>query len=330
MTSPTGAYTQWRASNYTGFYDNSISGIAGDLNQTIGQANQDVYYFTLSFAATVPVPKLILESQDVSGLSGEKFEELMGWVGEWKKKLGDPVITKLQKTHLFSRLSLSSTSISTTSTPTMTTTTSSHTTVEERDAGIAATAKPESTQPVALTFLQSLFGHTLQDLVSWATSRINSRLPNSVPRLPSPGTTIARIDMFPGFLVTCPGMCAFKISAKEREIIKGAGGTTHDEDWHEHDGVVPTCSMAGPWGSGNRVVTVEEIVRGGVGVKDGGRGLQGIWVNLGKSDFMDHADCIGSSLNPATLSMVIDLYVRISRLLEVLPVDKSIGELDVD
>lgn len=123
-------------------------------------------------------------------------------------------------------------------------------------------------------------------------------------------------------------MCAFNLSKSEEEIVRNVGGTTRYEDWREHDGVVPTCSMVGPWGYGNRVVTVEEIVRGGVGVNDGGRGLQGIWVNLGKSEFMDHADCIGCSLNPATLSTVIELYVRISRLLEVLPVDKSIGELD--
>lgn len=116
----------------------------------------------------------------------------------------------------------------------------------------------------------------------------------------------------------------------EKGITGSAGGATRDEDWHEHDGVVPTCSMAGPWGSGNRVVIVEEIVRDGVGIHDGGRGLQGIWVNLGKSELLDHADCIGSSLNPVTLSMVVELYVRISRLLEVLPVDRSIGELDVD
>ena len=125
-------------------------------------------------------------------------------------------------------------------------------------------------------------------------------------------------------------MCAFKLSSAEREIIKRAGGPIRDEDWHEHDGVVPTCSQVGPWGSGNRVITVEEIVRDGVGVSDGGRGLKGIWVNLGKSDSMDHADCIGSSLYPATLSMVVELYVRISRLLEVLPVDKSVGELEVN
>ena len=105
-------------------------------------------------------------------------------------------------------------------------------------------------------------------------------------------------------------------------MIKQAGGATRDEDWHEHDGVVPTCSMAGPWGSGNRVVTVEDIVR------DGGSGLQqGTWVNLGKEGSMDHLGCTGQCIK---IGRVEELYMRISKLLEVLPLDKRIGKLDED
>ncbi|KAI5800158.1 Alpha/Beta hydrolase protein, partial [Peziza echinospora] len=57
MSRPEGALAKWRESTYNGFYDNSIVGVVGDLNKIIGPPSQDVYYFTLSFVATVTVPE---------------------------------------------------------------------------------------------------------------------------------------------------------------------------------------------------------------------------------------------------------------------------------
>ena len=122
-------------------------------------------------------------------------------------------------------------------------------------------------------------------------------------------------------------MCAYVLSPTEKELISAAGGPIFDALWREHDGVVPTVSMCGPFGEGNVVVSVEEIVgEGHVGMEDGGRGLKGKWVDLGKCAWWDHADCIGSCVNPVTVGEVVDLYKRIGRLLSMLPVDRSGGE----
>ena len=126
-------------------------------------------------------------------------------------------------------------------------------------------------------------------------------------------------------------MCAYVLSPTEKELISAAGGPISDALWREHDGVVPTVSMRGPFGGGNVVVSVEEIVsEGHVGMEDGGmrglKGLKGKWVDLGKCGWWDHADCIGSCVNPVTVGEVVQLYERLGRLLSVLPVDKSGGE----
>ena len=122
-------------------------------------------------------------------------------------------------------------------------------------------------------------------------------------------------------------MCSYVLSPTEKELISAAGGPISDVLWREHDGVVPTVSMSGPFGEGNVVVSVGEIVDGAhVGMENGGRGLKGKWVDLGKCAWWDHMDCIGSCINPLTVGEVVELYGRIGRLLSVLPVDRSGGE----
>jgi len=122
-------------------------------------------------------------------------------------------------------------------------------------------------------------------------------------------------------------MCNYVLTPTEKELISAAGGPISDALWRDHDGVVPTVSMSGPFGAGNVVVCGGVIVGGGhAGMEEGGRGLKGVWVDLGKCAWWDHAACIGSCVNPVTVGEVVRLYGRIGRLLSVLPVDRSGGE----
>ncbi|MCW2783231.1 MAG: hypothetical protein JWR35_3680, partial [Marmoricola sp.] len=93
LSGPDGALTKWRASTYNGFYDNSILGVVGDLNKIIGPPSKDVYYFTLSFAATMAVPKFQIDLDDIFSLP----ESLVAKVGEWKDwlKTGGVFVDKL-------------------------------------------------------------------------------------------------------------------------------------------------------------------------------------------------------------------------------------------
>ena len=328
LEAPDGALTKWRASTYTGFYDNSIVGVIGDLNRIIGPPSPNVYYFTLSFAATLPLPKLSLELDDMFSLP-HTLESVVGSLqtalSEWKKKIdifpSGNFVGGL-KGRLFSSPSSSPTIPTSTSTPPFPLT-PNPTPLSPVD---NSTASP-NTLNLALTMLKQIFGESLQDIATWATSRINKRLPPSTPHLPVVGSTVPRVDLFPGFLIVAYPMGSFELSAVEKELIESVGGTTKNEDWRKHDGIVPTCSMSGPWGAGNRVVKVDDVIRGVVGGevetigKKGEKALKGCWVDLGKCEWMDHADCIGTCFNPATVKEVVGLYVRISKLLEVLPVD---------
>ncbi|KAF8444349.1 Alpha/Beta hydrolase protein [Kalaharituber pfeilii] len=263
MCGENGALTRWRRSSYNGFLDNSIVGVVGGVNQAIREPSKDVYYFTLSFAATIGLPGIEMEARDLWGEGvSDNLEAFLAGVpglgavlGGWVGKLGLNALS------------------------------------------------------FVVTLLRETFGRTLQDVAIWAVTRINARLPPGIPKVPTPGSTVPRFDMFPGFLIVSYGMGAYKLTPKERELVKAAGGPTDDKEWREHDGVVPTCSMAGPWGKGNVVVRVNDVL--------GGR--PGVWVDLGKCDWMDHADCIGSCFNPATVSEVVRLYLRIGKLLDALP-----------
>jgi hypothetical protein len=55
LTAPGGLLQQWFEKNYNAFYDNSIAGVAA-LNTIIGRPSGNVYYFTLSFGATIRTP----------------------------------------------------------------------------------------------------------------------------------------------------------------------------------------------------------------------------------------------------------------------------------
>ncbi|KAF8533641.1 Alpha/Beta hydrolase protein [Trichophaea hybrida] len=55
LTAPGGLLQQWFEKNYNAFYNNSIAGVAA-LNTIIGQPSRNVYYFTLSFGATIRTP----------------------------------------------------------------------------------------------------------------------------------------------------------------------------------------------------------------------------------------------------------------------------------
>ena len=136
---------------------------------------------------------------------------------------------------------------------------------------------------------------------------LNAHLPRSLPSFSGVGTTMTRPGTFVGFQPMAPYMCAYRPSPDEETMIEQAGGPINPHDWHEHDGVVPTCSMAGPFG--NPRVDVADIVRHGGGLK------HGIWVNLGKEGSVDHAACIGVGAGDE----MQELYVRISKLLSVLP-----------
>ncbi|KAF8426748.1 hypothetical protein EV426DRAFT_687752 [Tirmania nivea] len=283
MSAPDGPLTRWRQSTYNGFYDNSIVGVVGDLNKVVSRPSEEVYYFTLSFAATVEMPEVGLEMGDV----------------------------------------LTSACTSALNSPQAPTTTSASTTA--------------STRRFLLAFLTSIFGPTLQDLATFALSRLNSHLAllksthRGIPVLPlpipTPFSTIPRLDLNPIFFPVAYPMCGYVLSPTEKELIAGAGGPISDALWREHDGVVPTVSMCGPFGEENVVISVGEIVGGdNVGMEGGGRGLKGKWVDLGRCGWWDHADCIGSCVNPVTVGEVVDLYGRIGRLLSVLPVDMSGGE----
>ncbi|RPB27284.1 alpha/beta-hydrolase [Terfezia boudieri ATCC MYA-4762] len=396
MSAPDGPLTRWRRSTYNGFHDNSIIGVVGDLNKIITKPSEDVYYFTLSFAATVEVPELRLEMEDMLALS----EVIVRRVGGWFEKLGlggvlekvvglagtggevsppgeveaeaasgvgtptsvsttQGLVDKLPEavssrlpTSFLSKINISSPThskpppawASTAAIPSPLShasrglTTAYHSAFHSAHAPTTtSTPTTASTRRFLLGFLTSVFGPTLQGIATFALSRLNLRLaaPKSshtsittlpIP-IPAPHSTIPRLDLNPLFLPVAYQMCGYVLSPTEKELISTAGGPTLDAVWREHDGVVPTVSMCGPFGEENLVVSVGDIVsEGHVGMEKGGRGLKGKWVDLGKCAWWDHADCIGSCVNPVTVAEVVNLYERIGRLLSVLPVDRSEAE----
>lgn len=343
LSAPDGALTRWRASTYNGLHDNSILGVVGDLNKIIGPPSNDVYYFTFACAATVPIPKLELELQDMMFLP-RASKGILGNMNVLKYKIPfvptwavEKLVTRFMDTlptgviaGIFSRLYYHGAAATVTTVSTLpselTTTVSSDPITTQTVAVTAEVSTDPKTSPVIIhSFLRGIFGSTLQDIASWVTSRINARLPAEVPHLPPPGgSTIPRRDMLPFLLPVAPYMCAFKLSPAERAAVEAAGGIVADKAWQQHDGVVPTCSQYGPWGPGNTVLTVDDIVK--TGSQGGQRSLKGTWVTLGSCDYMDHLDCSLGGFTPQTITNMMGLYARISRLLEVLPTDKSQGE----
>ena len=106
-------------------------------------------------------------------------------------------------------------------------------------------------------------------------------------------------------------MCTFSLKPRQRELLTYVGGVTRDDVWRAHDGIVPTCSMRVPWGYGNSVVGMGEVLRVG-------RVPMGVWVDLGLQRDMDHADCIGTGTNSLNIAEAVGLYMRLGKMLAVL------------
>ncbi|KAF8451884.1 hypothetical protein BDZ91DRAFT_750095 [Kalaharituber pfeilii] len=306
LTAPDGALTQWRASTYNGFHDNSITGVVGGLNKVIGSPSTDVYYFTLSFSGTVDLPGVRFGMGDAWAMGKQWVEQMLSTViggegvsedGGWRMSAVDPL-------GLFFSRPL----------------------IQQKPKAPLLLPPSAPILPNLVTFVSS----TLQDIALWSFGHVNARLANAIPR-PHLTTTRPRMDIWSLLFIWSFRMCGYVLSPTERKAVASVGGPTNCREWHEHDGIVPTCSQAGPWGTGNKISTVNELLSGlpwGRGreiqeeVKKNGLGLQkGVWVNLGKCDWMDHVHCMGLFVNPPAIEEVKQLYTRIGNLLEALPSD---------
>lgn len=66
IASPSGPIDQWMNSNHHGFYDNSIEGVKATNDFCGPVPSRNIYFFTMSFKATVPFDRFQFSPEDIS------------------------------------------------------------------------------------------------------------------------------------------------------------------------------------------------------------------------------------------------------------------------
>ena len=294
-----GPFTLWRKSEWHGFYDNSISGIAKRLSQI--EPSKNVFYFTLATGATIDLSLTKGFEREYEHFLRGKSENKM--LDDLKKMLEGGKVTqniKWVQDELMGMIKYHTPKVVATA---------------NKAASMIGSKLPPSLKASLTKHAQTLSQKLPAGIVqgvgrgssnnkppAGASTSANSASATGAGADTNPATAftttqsantklVPRLDILPLFALTAYTMAEYDLKPHQRaEIIEcypaREAGFENSAAWWQNDGVVNTVSMAGP-----RNFPVVHWGGAVTGI------LPGVYTYLGVNETMDHADVLGISGN---------------------------------